>query len=549
MSTAPQPRDTADSGTIDRVLGNLTEPCFIVDTPDGIGATTTRPAPATETRVLAAAPPLPPGRLGDPLFLRDHGLAYAYMAGAMAGGIASEDLVIALARAGFLGSFGAAGLLPEQVARALERFQREIPALPYACNLIHSPHEERLEREVVAQCLAYGVRCVEASAYLDLTPHVVRYRVAGLSRDATGRVRTAHRVIAKVSSEEVARRFMEPPPEPIVADLAARGEVTAEQADLARRVPMADDITVEADSGGHTDRRPLVSLFPVIARLRDRVQAGRGDGRTIRLGAAGGIGTPEAAAAAFAMGAAYVVTGSVNQSCVEAGTSRAVKAMLAAAGIADCAMAPAADMFELGAELQVLRRGTLFPMRAQHLRTLYRTYDGLDALPPEERHRLETRILGRTVEEVWEETVRYFGRRDPEQLRRAEGDPKRAMALVFRWYLGLSSHWARRGEPERTADYQIWCGPAMGSFNTWVRGTWLAVESNRRVADVARHLMTGAALASRVAQLRLAGVRLPAGCGSYHPRPRPDAAVCEGQPGTRPVPEADPATAAAGAAS
>ena len=33
---------------------------------------------------------------------------------------------------------------------------------------------------------------------------------------------------------------------------------------------------------------------------------------------AGGIATPAAVSAAFAMGAAYVVTGSINQSCVEA---------------------------------------------------------------------------------------------------------------------------------------------------------------------------------------------------------------------------------------
>ena len=38
--------------------------------------------------------------------------------------------------------------------------------------------------------------------------------------------------------------------------------------------------------------------------------------RPLRVGAAGGISTPWAAAAALAMGAAYLVTGSVNQSCV-----------------------------------------------------------------------------------------------------------------------------------------------------------------------------------------------------------------------------------------
>jgi len=54
--------------------------------------------------------------------------------------------------------------------------------------------------------------------------------------------------------------------------LVEDGKITAEQAQLARLVPMADDVTVEADSGGHTDNRPLVSLVPSIIRLRDELQ-------------------------------------------------------------------------------------------------------------------------------------------------------------------------------------------------------------------------------------------------------------------------------------
>ena len=86
-------------------------------------------------------------------------------------------------------------------------------------------------------------------------------------------------------------------------------------------VPMADDITVEADSGGHTDNRPLVCLLPSMLELRDTIQEEHGYAEPLRVGAAGGIGTPAAALAAFVMGAAYVVTGSVNQACLEAGTS------------------------------------------------------------------------------------------------------------------------------------------------------------------------------------------------------------------------------------
>ena len=86
-------------------------------------------------------------------------------------------------------------------------------------------------------------------------------------------------------------------------------------------MPVAEDITVEADRGGHTDNRPLVALLPAILALRDELAARHGYTRPIRVGAAGGLGTPAAVAAAFALGAAYVLTGSVNQAAVESGLS------------------------------------------------------------------------------------------------------------------------------------------------------------------------------------------------------------------------------------
>ena len=33
---------------------------------------------------------------------------------------------------------------------------------------------------------------------------------------------------------------------------------------------MAEDLTAEADSGGHTDNRPAITLLPTMLALRDR---------------------------------------------------------------------------------------------------------------------------------------------------------------------------------------------------------------------------------------------------------------------------------------
>ena len=464
----------------------------------------------------AWSPALIPEALGDPAFRAAHRVRYAYIAGAMANGIGSEDVVEAMGRAGMLGFFGAAGLSPARIEAAIDRLQKHLGETPHGFNLIHSPNDPALEAAVVDLYLRRGVKLVSASAYLDLTLPLVRYRVSGIHRDTHGRVVCPNRVIAKVSREEVAAKFFSPAPASLLKALVDAGHVTTAQAELAGSVPMAEDLTVEADSGGHTDNRPAVALLPAMIALRDAMQAKHGYAEPLRVGAAGGISTPASAAAAFAMGAAYCLTGSVNQACVEAGTSDAVREMLARAGQADVTMAPAADMFEMGVKVQVLKWGTMFAVRARKLYELYRSCSGLSDLPPTARKMLERDYFRCSIEEAWEQTRQYFAACDPKQIQRAEADPKHKMALVFRSYLGQSSNWANAGEPSRRVDYQIWCGPAMGAFNDWVRGSFLEKPANRRVATVAANLLFGAALLTRVNWLRAQGVVVSA--ANYRPR-------------------------------
>jgi PfaD family protein len=513
-----------DRTGVRRGVRDVTRPCYVVRQDGVIGVTHQGCATASYAAsngngvaLLAATPALPPQRLGDPAFRATHGVAYAYMSGAMANAIASEEMIIALGRAGMLGTFGAGGLPPRRLEDAIHRIQAALPQGPYAFNLIHSPNEPALERAAVARYLEHGVTTVEASAYLRLTPHVVRYRAAGLRVGPTGQIEIRNRIIAKVSRREVAAQFLNPAPAKLLQPLVDAGHITPQQMDLAQQVPMADDITVEADSGGHTDNRPLTCILPSVIALRDEVQAQRRYATPVRVGAGGGIGTPSAVLGALMMGAAYVVTGSVNQACVEAGTSPHVKQLLAEAAATDVMMAPAADMFEMGVNVQVLKRGTMFPLRARKLYELYRTYNALEEIPPQERAQLESRVFRRPLDEVWDDCVAFFSERDPEQIARARQDPKRQMALVFRWYLGLATRWGTQGERGREMDYQIWCGPAMGAFNAWACDTALAAPERRHVAAVGHHLMAGAAYLYRAQAMQLQGLRLPLAYRRYRP--------------------------------
>ncbi len=480
-------------------------------------------ASATDNReAIGLVSACPPTRLGDPGFTRAHGLQYPLFMGSMANGISSVAAAEALARAGMLGFYGAAGQALAVVEQSIDELSRRLDTLPFGCNLIHSPNEADLEAAIVDLYLRRNVHLIEASAYLNLTLPVVRYRVAGIHRDAAGRIVTPNRIIAKVSRVEVATRFFSPPPDKMLAELVASRAITAEQAALAAQIPMAEDVTAEADSGGHTDNRPLVALVPTLVALRDRMQAQFRYAVPPRVGCGGGIATPASAAAAFALGAAYLVIGSVAQSCRESGTSPVVRQMLVEAQQADTAMAPAADMFEMGVTVQVLKRGTMFAMRAAKLYEVYRSCDSLEAIPAATRATLEKQFFQAPLEEIWRQTREFFTRRGPHQVARAEREPKHRMALVFRWYLGQASRWAINAVPERKVDYQVWCGPAMGAFNEWVKGSCLEAAPQRDIVSVAMNLLWGAAVQLRITSLRTQGIDLPAEAAVIAPRPLPE---------------------------
>jgi trans-AT polyketide synthase, acyltransferase and oxidoreductase domains len=479
------------------------------------------PAGGTCYPLIATLPALFPEWLGDRTFLEAHRVRFPYATGPMANGIATTTIVIEMARAGMIGFFGAAGLGPDRVEKALAEIETALAGTgaSWGSNLIHSPQEADLEDSIVDLYLRRGVTRLDASAFMRLTRAVVRYSATGLTADAQGRVARRNHILAKISRPEVARRFLAPAPADVLAALVSAGRLTQAEADLAARVPLAGDVTVESDSGGHTDNRPLVALFPTIAALRDEIAAQQGYAAAPRVGAAGGLGTPASVAAAFALGAAYVMTGSVNQACVESGLSEAGRRLLAEADIADVIMAPAADMFEMGVKVQVLRRGSMFAIRGAKLYDVYSSCESLDAIPKATREKLEKEIFRVPLESVWEETRAFFAGRDPREVERAEREPKHKMALVFRWYLGRSSRWAITGDAERKSDYQIWSGPAMGAFNAWAAGTFLADPEKRGVVQVARNLLEGATVVTRAQQLRCAGVPVPASAFDFRPRP------------------------------
>lgn len=433
-------------------------------------------------------------KLGSERFKQDYGLRAAYVAGAMVKGIASAALVIRLGQAGYLAFYGSGGMRLHDIEAAIRKIQSNLNrGEPYGVNLLSNPSRSDEEMQMVDLLLRNGVHNIEASAYLQVTAAVVRFRLKGLETDTQGRLVVPNRVIAKISRPEVAEQFLAPPPKAIVDRLVSEGRISEQEAALSARVPVASDLCVEADSGGHTDMGVMSVLLPAIIRLRDRLQAQHQCDNPARVGAGGGIGTPESAASAFLLGADFILSGSINQCTVQAGTSDAVKDMLQGIGVQDTAYAPAGDMFEMGSKIQVMKKGVFFPARANKLYDLWRTHAALDQIDAPTRTDIQDKYFRRSFDDVYRETKDYYANAFPAEIERAERNPKAKMALIFRWYFIHTMRLALEGSKDQQVDYQVHTGPALGAFNQWVKGTAFEDWRNRHVDAIADHLMQACA--------------------------------------------------------
>lgn len=444
------------------------------------------PVVTTKTATVplsAALPPLQPEKIGAASYRKRYNVKYAYASGGMVHGIASRQMIVRMGKAGLMSYLGTGGLSADEVENDIRFIQQELKnGEPFGINMINGSREE----DMATLIIQHDIRNVEASAYMTHSAPLIKIRLKGLRRNPDGTIFSPRRIMAKLSRPEVADIFLSPATANVALELFREGSITAEEMELGKKIPLADDICVEADSGGHTDQGVAWVLVPTIMRMRDAYAKKFGYAQRIHIGAAGGIGTPEAAAAAFILGADFILTGSINQCTIESGTSETVKEMLSQLNIQDTTYAPAGDMFELGARIQVMKKGVFFPVRANKLYELYKQYNSIEEIHPDTKKQIEEKYFRKNFEEIYQEVKTYC---PPAYLELAERNPKQKMAFIFRWYFGHTARLAMQGDKNQSVDFQVHCGPAMGAFNQWVKGTPLENWRNRHVDVIAEKLM------------------------------------------------------------
>lgn len=381
----------------------------------------------------------PGATLGDPSFLTDHGAQLAYVIGGLGWGVGTAELVQRAASRGVLAFLGTDGLSEAAVHTAVAQLQGALSqGAPWGVSVRWRADAPEQADALLEKVVATGVRHVEVSGYPGLTQALVRARLCGARLDGQGRVRPGCRLLAKVPREDLASRFLGSPPERLVAALRAQGLLTPAEAALAPRLAMADDVCAEADGGGHRLGASPFTLLPAVLYAREAAVAEHG--YAVRVGAAGGLGDPRAVAGAFAMGADFVLTGSVHTCSPQSAFGERVQDRLAAAVVSD--FAPAPTVAGPHSEPQLfLKRGSLFVARSHAMH----------------------RELG------------------------ADG------AEAFQRYLDEALQRARATVPDDEVDVAIRCGSALGAFNRAVQGTPLQSWQARDAEAIAWFLMDGAA--------------------------------------------------------
>ncbi|MEU7791924.1 acyltransferase domain-containing protein [Micromonospora tulbaghiae] len=403
------------------------------------------PGPASGPPPAAASRPRPAGSSG---LRADYGIRYACLAGSSPFGVTSPAFLRRLSGAGLLGFFGAQGLTLPEIRAALAELRdvrRYGVAWPSGGD----------ERALCDLYLAHDVRHVEVAGPLAVvSPQLVRFRHGDGPRQ----------VLVRAPDLATAVRFLRPADPATVRALAAAGHLDGASAGAAAREAVATDVAVERDAH---------ALVPALVALRDREAPGA------RIGVAG-VGTPAAVAAAFALGADFVVTTTVNQCTAEAATSDAAKDLLAALDVTDVREAPDPDLFELGARSPVAHRGTLFAARAEELYRMFLRYDRLADVGPRRLAELERTHFGRPLDEV---------RAD---LGVAGRDDRGVLASVCAAYCREATAAALRGTPGQRLNYRVPASTDVGAFNRLVAAEPLADWRARHAELVTERLLSEA---------------------------------------------------------
>lgn len=362
--------------------------------------------------------------LGADSFKKDYKVSYSYAVGGMQKGISSVSMIEELNKNKMLGFLGIEGLSIDEALRLISLAKMKMPLDSVGVKVANNLFDPGYSKNIMEQIIAEDIKKIEVSGYQKPDEDLVKYRLRNLNVDEKGNTIIPHKMIVHIATVKASQSFMEPAPKNIVKKLLDANEISVKEAEIAKNIPMCDDICIDNNKGENR-----YGWLSILKNLSEECFNKFNLEKKVRIGIGGGIGNPQTVAMAFFAGADFIVTSSINQCTVEAGTSDYVKTLLQNAVETDFIFAQEVGLFELGEKKSVLKRGTLYHIRALKLYEIYNRYESINEIPEKENELITKKYFKVSFNEV------YNCLKDKvsmEMIQLAEVQPKYKMALIFK---------------------------------------------------------------------------------------------------------------------
>lgn len=413
--------------------------------------------------------------LGSKDFREEYNVNYAYVVSGLKRGITGVEVAKKLYKNKILGFVGIDCLDKEEVKKIIEHAKTEIPPEYLGVHFSNDLYDSDRAEKIINYLIEQNICNIEVSDFVKPSKELIKYRLKGIRVASNGKITFSNKILVHASTIKCAKAFMNPISDKLLKEMVLAGDITEEIAALAVTVPICDDICIDDEWHG----------MEAIGKLRDIGNINTYV-KNIRFGIGGRIGGPASVALAFFCGADFVVTTAINQCTIEANTSEYVKELLQDATENDFAYAPTDELFEFGLRTSVLKKGSLYHIRATKIYEIYCQYNGIEDIPLDIRNTIFMKYYKTSLEEVFANITKQM---NEEEVRRLEGRPKEKMGLIFKWLLVKSFKDACVGNIENKANYLVLASREMADLNRFFENTEHFAWGNRSVVDIAVGLM------------------------------------------------------------
>lgn len=421
--------------------------------------------------------------LGSEEFKKAYDVDFAYAAGGMCRGISSVAMIKKLAASRILGFLGTYRLKLHEVKVLIDQALASIEHHRIGVNVTYDALNSKDHIDIMEYIIKTEIRNLEVSDYRMIDLSIVKYRLKSIYMDKNSMLVIPHKILAKASNREMAEKFCSPAPKEVVQTLYQNNEITEFEARYAKYIPMCDDLCIEYHMQGQSALGYMQTMKEMSRLLYEKYNLCH----CPRIGIAGGIGNPQMIAVSFLMGADFVVTGSINQCSVEAATSNLVKDNLQSLDEMDFTYAAVSDLFEFGEKKSIVKKGSLYHIRANRLYEVYNRYNSVEEIPEDIRNLIEKKYFQKSFEAIYSD---IYANLTMDNQKLCNEQPKYKMALIFRNFLDKCFQDALDGSLVGKINYQIISSNAIVQFNHWVKDTELCDWKRRHVDIIAKRIMT-----------------------------------------------------------